>query len=201
MTSKESVLKAILQHMVDRGVAVNGSDEVELLARIEGYESAVAKQLHEENSRMFYAHRVDLADYDAHGVFKGRKSYDTPAFFVGADNDVYQRALRESLDTRLPVAILDGNGQMTNLFDRPDVDLAVYVTLGALKNPEAEKVADLADDLEQISGAVRKWNHAAQDIAKARHLLLRRRMPDNAGQTQVVVAVQHTGKVVWRQTV
>ena len=201
MTSNDSVLKAVLQHMVDRGLTVDANDEAELLARIEGHASASAKQQSEANSRRFSAHRVDLADYNAHGVFSGKKSWATTPAFEGSDNEVYQQAVSESLNTRLPVVIFDGNGKLTSLFDKTEVDLAVYVTLGSLKNPDAEKVAQLADDVEQISGGVRKWNHAAQDIEKGYRLLLRRSSPEAAGQSQVVVAVQHTGQILHRLSV
>lgn len=201
MTSKATELKAVMQYLLDRGMPVTTADEPELLARIEGFASASAKQEHKVKSATFYAYRVDLDDYDVHGVFRDGKTSKSPVLCEGTLDEVYRCATLVSMSKPFSYAIFNGNGEVAQMLDRSDISLAVYTVTEDLNNPDAQKVWDVSGKAASVSSGVYRWPHIAQDLAKARHLLRHSVPTYSAGTALILVAVLHTGEILWRQSI
>jgi hypothetical protein len=201
MPVTETGINAVMEYLTEIGLRADSEVKDEIRARLEGFESARAQRANETNSKTFYAYRVDLDDYNAKGVFVGGKTRDVPALCEGTLDTAYQFALAESINSPFNYAVFDGNGQLLHMLSQSDVGLAVYTSVGPVTNPDADIVSDLAKVVTLVSASVYRWNHVAEDIAKAREALRCSKPPALPGESAIIVTVQHSGKILWRQFV
>lgn len=201
MSSKVIEMNAVADYLREIGMRVDAEVEGEILARLEGFASARAKLAHEKNAALFFAYRVDLDDYNSHGVFKDGKTRKVDALCEGTLDTVYQYALALSDEQPYNYAVFNGNGELKHMLMNSRVALAVHTTVGAIKNVEAELLSEFSEGADQVSGQVHRWNHVAEDIARARQHLRLSKPYLAKDTTAIVVTVQHTGKILWRQFV